>query len=90
VEPEGYRVYERPSSVSILSQKNPLYTLPLYFPKILLTIILQLTLDFPSGLFPSDFPTKMLYPLLYSHPAFYISAHVIILDLIFLIMCGEK
>jgi hypothetical protein len=47
-------------------------------------------LRLPSGLFPSGYPTKILYALLYSPLHAICPAHVILLDLIILIILGEQ
>jgi hypothetical protein len=52
------------------SQVNPVRTTPSYFSKINLNISLPLLLDFPSGLFPSGFPTKILHSFLFSHVSY--------------------
>ena len=54
-----YRVYKISPPVLILSQINPVLA-PTYLGCILI-LSSHLRLDFPSGLFPSGFPTKTLY-----------------------------
>jgi hypothetical protein len=62
-----YRVHESPPLVSILSQIDPVNTIPSYLPKIYFNIVHHPRLCVPSGLFPSRFPTNILYAFLFSH-----------------------
>ena len=55
-----------------------------------LTLQSRLCLGFPSGLFPSDLPTKTLYATLLSTIRARCPAHVIILDLISRTILGEQ
>jgi len=52
--------------VCIFSQINPVHVLPSYLFQIHFNIISHLCQGPPSGLFPSDFPTKALYTFLLS------------------------
>jgi hypothetical protein len=61
-----YRVHMSPPLVSILSHINPINTNPTYFSNIHFNII-HSHLCLPSGVFPSDFPTNVLYAFLFSH-----------------------
>ena len=56
-----YRTHKRPPHVSILSQPNPVHIPTSHLLQIHPNIIHHLRLRFPSGLFPSGFPTKTLY-----------------------------
>jgi hypothetical protein len=59
------RVHKCPPTVPSLSQIIPVHVFPSHFLKIHFNIILHLCLGLPSGLFPSNLPTKTLYaPLL--------------------------
>jgi hypothetical protein len=82
-----HRVYKSPPLVPILSQFDPVPTIPSYLSKILST---HLRLGIPSGLFPSGFPTNILYAFLVSPIRATRPAHLILLNLIILIMFGEE
>jgi hypothetical protein len=60
----NYRVHNIPPLVPILSQINPTLSHPISLRPILLSSHLRLGLA--SGLYPSDFPTKILYAFLMS------------------------
>jgi hypothetical protein len=55
-----YRVHKSPPLVPILSQMNPIYTIPSYIRSILI-LSTHLCLGLPSDLFPTGFPTNILY-----------------------------
>jgi hypothetical protein len=80
-----YRVHKSPPLVPILNQINPVQTTPYYLRSILISST-YLRLGFPSALFPSVFPTKILYALLISPICAKCSAHLILLYLIILII----
>jgi hypothetical protein len=61
---------------------------PSYFSKIYFNIILPPISSLPSGPFPTGLSTKILYALLPIHATFL--AHLLLLDLIILIIFGEK
>jgi hypothetical protein len=59
-----YRVHKSPSLVHILSQINPIHTIPSYLSKIHLILPTHIRLGFPSCLFPSGFSPNILYAFL--------------------------
>jgi hypothetical protein len=80
-----HRVQKSPPLVPILSQFEPVNTIPSYLRSILI-LSTHLRLCLPSRLFSSGFPTNILVsPILPTCPA-----HLILLDLIILIMYGEE
>jgi hypothetical protein len=58
-----HRVHKSPPLVPILSQFDPIHTIPSYLRSILI-LSTHLHLGLPSGLFPSGFPTNILYAFL--------------------------
>jgi hypothetical protein len=54
-----YHVHKSPPLVPILSQIDPVHTIPSYLSILILSAYLRLGL--PSGLFPSGFPTNILF-----------------------------
>jgi hypothetical protein len=56
-----FRVHKSPPLVPILSQMNPVHTTSSYLSKFHFNLSSYLHLRLPSGLFPSDYPTKILY-----------------------------
>jgi hypothetical protein len=87
-----YRVHKSPPLVPILSHINPLHTTPSH-PISLRSTLIQSThlhLGLSSGLFPSDFPTNILYAVLFAYVRATRPAHLIFLDLIILITFGQK
>jgi len=82
-----YRIHKRPPRVLILSQLDPVRTSTSHFVLILSS---HLRLGFPSGLFPSGFPTKTLYTPLLSPIRATCPAHLILLDLITRTILGEE
>jgi hypothetical protein len=68
MEPEGSLPHsQEPAIVPVLSQINPVHAHLSYFLNIYFDIILYIRLDLTSGLFPSSFPTKILYAF-FLHP----------------------
>jgi hypothetical protein len=61
-----YRVYKSRPLAPTLSQMNPVHILSPYFPKVHSNLSPHLHLGPPSGLFPSGFPTQILYAFLIS------------------------
>jgi len=76
--------------VPILSQMNPIHTLPKYSFKIHFNIILPPTPDLPSGFFPSPFPTKILHAFLLCPMYATCSYHLTILGMITRIYGEQK
>jgi hypothetical protein len=61
-----YRVHKSTPPVPILSQINPIHTIPSHLSKTHLVLSAHLRLGLPSGLLYSDFPTNNLYAFLFS------------------------
>jgi hypothetical protein len=90
MEPEGSLPCSQESSTGPYSepaQCNPYHPISLRFILILST---HLRLGLHSGLFPSGFPTSILYAFLFSTIHATCPAHVILLDLIILNILGEE
>jgi hypothetical protein len=86
-----HRVHMSPPLVPILSQIDPIPTIPSYISKIYFNIVHPSTSwSSPSGLFPYGFPTNILYAFLLSPIRAACPAHLILLDLITLIMLCAK
>ena len=76
------RIHKSLPPVPILNQIDPVHA-PSHFTEIHLIILSShLSLGFPSGLFPSGFPIKILYTPLLSPIRATCPAHLIILDFI--------
>jgi hypothetical protein len=82
-----YGVHKSPPLLPILSQIDPVHTAPFYISQIHFNFSIHLRLGLPNNLFPSGFPTKILYsfisPIRSTCPA-----NLIFLD--FIISCLSK
>ena len=76
-----YCVHNSPPRVLILNQFNPVHAIPKDFLMIHFNIILPYVIGIPSGLLPSDIPTKTLHAPLLSAIRATCSAHLVLLDL---------
>jgi hypothetical protein len=84
-----YHAHKSPPLAPILSQINPVHTIPSYLrPALILSTDLHLGL--PSGLFPYGFPVSVLYAFLLPPITATCPAHLILLDLIIVIIFGEE
>ena len=84
-----YRVYKCPPPLPILSQINPVHALHSTSWRTILVLSSHLHLGLTSGLFPSGFPTKILYPPLFFPIHATRPSHLTLLDLITRIIFGE-
>ena len=87
-----YGIHKWPPPVPFLSQLDPVHAPTSHFLKIHLSILMlssHLSLDLPSGVFPSGFPTKTLYTPLPSPIRATCPTHHILLDFITRTILGE-
>jgi hypothetical protein len=77
------------SKIYFWSQINPVYTLPLCFPEVRSNSIFHLRVGLLSCLFPSGFPTKIVYPFRIYPMCATCPTHLILLDLITPSTSGE-
>jgi hypothetical protein len=84
-----YRAHKSLPQFPMLSQVNPVHTTKLCFTDIGFNIFSYVYLSLPSGIFPSGFPTGILYAFLISMCAT-CSSHIIFLHLVTLIISGEE
>jgi hypothetical protein len=76
--------------VPILNQINPVHFTPSHFSNITLVSSSYLRLGLPSGLFPSDFTSKILCSFPFSPMRAACLATLILLDLMILIILAEE
>jgi hypothetical protein len=62
----SYRFHKSSPLVPILSQTDPVHTIPSYLSEINLLLSTHLSLGLPSGLFPYGFLTNILHAFLFS------------------------
>jgi hypothetical protein len=90
MEPEvHYCVRNSPPLVPVLSQIDPVNTIPSSLRSILISSS-HLRLDLRSGLFPSGFVTNILYAFLFFPILYTCPAHLILLDWNIIIMFSEE
>jgi hypothetical protein len=92
MEPEGSLPCSQESSTGRCpepDQSSPYHTI-LFLLRSILILSYHLRLVLPNGLFPSGFPTKILYAPVFSHMRATCPTHLILLDLVILIILGEE
>ena len=75
---------------ALLSRINQIPRIDTYLFKVYSNIVLHLRISFPKGLFPVGLPVTILKALLHSSILTTCPAHINLLDLITLIILGER
>jgi hypothetical protein len=83
------RVQKSPPLVPVLSQINPVRTIPSSLRSIFI-LSFHIHLGLPSGLLPPGFPTKTLYAFLSSPIHSKCPVNLVLVDLIILIVTGDE
>jgi hypothetical protein len=89
MEPDGSLPCSQEPSTNVCPEPDQSSPHPISLRSILI-LSTHLRLGLPSGLFPSGFPTNMLYVFLFSPIHVTYPAHLILFDLIILITFGEQ
>jgi hypothetical protein len=84
-----YHVHKNPLLVPVLNQIDLVHTTPSYLRSILILFI-YLHLGLPIGLFPSGFPTNIVYAFVFAPIHATCSAQFILFDLTILIILQEE
>jgi hypothetical protein len=87
---EHYRVHMNPTPVSVLNKVSPLHNPHPITEKSIILIAFHLHISLSSGHFLSGFPTRTMQAFPFSPKRTKCSVHLILLDLINLIVSGEK
>jgi hypothetical protein len=90
MEPYGSLSCSQEPSTSLYPEPDQSSTYHIILSKIDFNIVHHLCLGLPSGLFPSGFPTIILYAFLFSPIRTTFPTHSVFLDLIILITFGEE
>jgi hypothetical protein len=92
VQPEGsLQLPQQPSTCTYPEPKQPSpYHAIVISTRSILILTTHLHLSLPSGLFPSGFPTNILYAFIFSPIRATWPAHLILCDMIVLIILGEE
>jgi hypothetical protein len=89
-EPEGLLPCSQQPSFPVLTQMNPVYTLPPHFPNIHFNIILSSATRYSEWSLPFRISDQNSVRISYLPMRFTCAAHLILLGLIILIISGEE